>query len=311
MKQTTFDWLLERNQPSIRYYTLVDLLGRPRNDPEVKQSYSEIPKRGFAHDILKIQKKGGYWESRSNIYLPKYNATNWRMIVLADLGMDKRDRRIKSSCDVFFKEWFNPENSILDDGETCVSGNLARTLTRFGCADDHRVKKLYEWLVRNQKEDGGWHCFKSDKGTLDCWEALAAYVALPRSKWTRGIKKSAERGAEFYLERRLFKEGTRRYEPWFRLHYPIHYYYDILVGMDVVTALGYGGDKRLKDATKLLLRKRRPNGTWLMDTLHPDLGRGSLYRLKHKASPLALEQPGRPSKLITLTALRVLNRLDD
>ncbi|MDG7000803.1 MAG: hypothetical protein JRN15_17050, partial [Nitrososphaerota archaeon] len=97
------------------------------------------------------------------------------------------------------------------------------------------------------KEDGGWHCFQSEKGTLDCWEALAAFAILPRQKWNKGIKRSVERGTEFYLEHRLYREG-RRYEPWFRFHYPTHYYYDILVGLDIVTSLGRADDKRLTPA---------------------------------------------------------------
>ena len=69
------------------------------------------------------------------------------------------------------------------------------------------------------------------------------------------IKASIQRGAGFYLERKLFEEGGPKYRPWFRLHYPVHYYYDILVGLDVITALGFGGDKRLTPALEILSRK--------------------------------------------------------
>ncbi len=50
------DWLLEEDQPSVRYYTLVDVLGRKENDAEVREAYSEIPRKGWATDILKFQK---------------------------------------------------------------------------------------------------------------------------------------------------------------------------------------------------------------------------------------------------------------
>ena len=135
-------------------------------------------------------------------------------------------------------------------------------LTRFGYDDDFRVRKLFDRLVEDQKDDGGWHCFESTRGTLDCWEGLAAFAALPRSKRTRGIKNSIERGAEFYLARNLFREG--RYPPWFRLHYPNHYYYDILVGLDVITKLGYGGDRRLSVFSQDL-EGEEPVG-WKVDT---------------------------------------------
>ncbi len=307
--QEVLDWLLEPSQPVIRYYTLLDLLCRSKDDEDVRKSYSEIPRRGWAAEILEAQKPRGYWESRKDLYRPKYTSTNWRTIVLADFGLTTKNRRVRLACELFFKDWLGQKDNVVDDGEVCVVGNLARTLTRCGYGDDPRVKRMFDWLVEDQKEDGGWHCFRSNKGTLDCWEALSAFNALPRRMWTKRIKKSAEQGAEFYLERELYKEG-RRYAPWFRFHYPIHYYYDILVGLDTITALGYGNDKRLRYALNLLEEKRLPNGRWALDAVHPDLAPGAKYRLrKPPPIPFVLEEVGKPSKWITLTALRVLTRI--
>jgi hypothetical protein len=201
--------------------------------------------------------------------------------------------------------------NIFND-EVCIVGNTARMLTRFGYADDHRVRTLYDRLLEDQKEDGGWHCFESDHGTLDGWEALAAYAVLPRPKRTRRIERSISRGVEFYLKRKLFQEGRRKYQPWFRFHYPNHYYYDILVGLDLITKLGYADDKRLGPALRILKDKRRSDGTWALDSVHPDLGSGAEYDLDTtKVKPFALEKPGRPSKWITLKALQVLKRVED
>jgi hypothetical protein len=91
-------------------------------------------------------------------------------------------------------------------------------LIKCGYEEDGRVRSAIDYLVRVQKSDGGWHCFDSDRGTIDCWEALSAFSALPREKWTRSIKRAVEAGCEFYLSRELFREGRRRYEPWFRFH---------------------------------------------------------------------------------------------
>jgi hypothetical protein len=304
-------WLLEKGQPIVRYYTLIDLLGKSKKEEEVKEAYSDITKRGWAYDILKEQKPGGYWESKEDLYTPKYLATNWKSIVLSDFGLTKQDKRIEETAELFFKEWLGgkgEENNVLSDGEVCIVGNLARFLTRFGYADDPRVKKLFDWLVNDQKQDGGWHCFKSDKGTLDCWEALAAFASLPREKWTKGIKNSVERGAEFYLGRELFREG-KRYGPWFRFHYPTHYYYDLLVGLDTITALGYASDKRLKPALKIMEEKRLSDGTWALDAVHPDVGPGADYTFRRQPIPFALEEKGKSSKWITLIALRVMKRV--
>ena len=315
------DWLLEEGQPSVRYHTLVDLLGRKADDPDAREAHSKIPRSGWANDILRLQKPKGYWEAHEPrtvrewvafLRFPLYNSSIWKGIVLSDLGLTAADPRVRRLADLTFeyKLHLNSEVNLFTE-EVCIVGNVARMLTRFGYSDDRRVRKLYDWMIEDQREDGGWNCSPDTPGTLDVWEALAAFAALPRSKRSGKIEKSISRGVEFFLERRLFREG-RRYAPWFRFHYPNHYFYDVLVGLDVITTLGFAGDRRLGPALKILRDKRRPDGTWLLEAVHPDLGpsAGSTSHVK-KHSRFTLESPGKPSKWITLTALRVLKRVAD
>lgn len=209
------DWLLEDNQPVVRYFALVDLLGRERNDPDVKEARSSIAKKGWASDILGLQSPDGRWKSKppGSLYGPKYTATNWMSLILSDFGLTRENPQARKAAGLFFSEWMDPAKENIFNDEVCIAGNTARMLTRFGYADDSRVGKLFDRLVEDQKEDGGWHCFKSSTGTLDCWEGLAAYSALPEPKRTRKIRNSIERGAEFYLERKLFDDGERKYLP--------------------------------------------------------------------------------------------------
>ncbi len=312
-------WLLEPTQPSVRYVTLVGLLDRSERDPDVREARTAIPLRGWARDILESQRPEGHWESRRDLYRPKYTATIWRLIVLADLGMTAADPRVQKPCDMFLSEYarkdggFDVPGSKWARSELCLTGNLARTLERCGLGDDPRVRSAFGWLVDHQMEDGGWHCFYEKafgRGTLDAWEGLYAYAFLPVAKRTPQIRRSIERGAEFFLERRLLQQG-KKYVPWTRSHYPVHYYYDFLVGLDMLTRLGYGGDPRLRPALELLEKKRRPDGTWALDKIHPDLGLGAGYRFPRKPKRFALETEGKPSKWITLTALQVLKRVEE
>jgi hypothetical protein len=296
------------------------LLDYSKENREVRKAYANIPRFGWAHQILQAQKPGLFWESRKNLYLPKYTATIWRLIVLSDLGLTAKDERVRKPCEFFLNEYSRPDggfdspSSTWSRSELCLTGNLARVLVRCGYGEDHRVVSAFDWVVEHQMEDGGWHCFYErafGRGTLDCWEGLSAFAVLPRRRWTRRITRSVERGAEFYLERKLYKQGHTRYLPWLRFHYPVHYYYDLLVGLDVITSLGYAGDRRLKAALQILQRKRRPGGTWALDATHPDLGAGAGYRFKKQPKRFALERETRPSKWITLTALRVLKRVEE
>jgi hypothetical protein len=298
----------------------VELLDRKPSDPEVREALTNIPRRGWARDILRLQRPGGFWDSREDLYRPKYTASIWRLIVLADLGMTATDARMEQALRLFLAEYtredggFDTPGSTWQRSELCITGNLARTFNRGGLGEDPRVRAAYEWLVEHQMDDGGWHCFYEKafgRGTLDAWEGLYAFAFLPRAKQTPRIRRSIEAGAAFFLERELLHQGKRRYVPWYRTHYPVHYYYDFLVGLDMLTRLGYGDDRRLRPALELLKKKRRPDGTWFLDKVHPDLGVGAGYRFRRPPKRFALETEGRPSKWITLTALQVLKRVED
>ncbi len=315
------DWLLEKEQPAVRHQALVDLLDRREDDPEVRAARSSRARVGWAAEQLRTQGPRGSWERREPrnvseyvdfLYFPPYLSTNWRAIVLADLGLDRSHPGVRKIAELLFEyklRLSSPFNFYHE--EVCISGNAARMLTRFGYGDDPRVQRLFAWLIEDQREDGGWNCSQGTPGTLDAWEALAAFATVPKAKRPAAMDRAVERGAAFYLERRLFEEGAR-YAPWFRLHYPNHYFYDILVGLDVLTQLGFADDRRLRPALELLRGRRRPDGTWLLDKIHPDVGTGiKVYSDPRKIRPLQIEAPGRPSKWITLKALTVLKRTAD
>ncbi len=315
------DWLLEEDQPSVRYHALVDILGRRHDGPDVNAARAAIPRTGWAYDLLKTQKPQGYWEPHEPrtfrewvrfLRFPVYQSSIWKGMVLSDLGLTAANPRIRRFAELVFEYKLHLSSEVnLFTEEVCIVGNVARMLTRFGYGDDHRVRKLYDWMLEDQREDGGWNCTAGAPGTLDCWEALAAFAAVPKARRTAAMERAISRGAEFYLERKLFEEG-RRYAPWFRFHYPTHYFYDVLVGLDVLTELGYGGDRRLAPALGILREKERGDGTWLLDRVHPDVGsRRARTAANREEKPLALERAGEPSKWITLTALRVLKRVDD
>lgn len=306
-------WLLGKDaDPSVRVRVLREVFGRPADDPEVARAQKQIGRKGWAAQILDLQHPEGQWDtagtSALELYRPKYVATNWRLLVLSDLGVPETHPRIRKAVRLFLRRFGGPAGDLGGRGsEVCFTGNAVRMLVRFGHPRDPHVRRSIDWLVRHQKRDGGWHCFRSSTGTLDCWEALAGFAALPPEARTPEVRRSIERGAEFYLERRLFREGPKPYAPWFRLHYPVHYYYDILVGLDVLTSLGYGADPRIRPALDRLESKRNRDGTWSMDALHPDT-EDPAYQFRGVFHPLGLEVPGRPSRWITTTALAVLNR---
>ena len=307
------EWLLEENQPSIRYLALTELLDKPPDDSEVRSTQARITETGWAADILREQNQAGWWVAGGDLYRPKYLATNWMLLTLSDLGVTRTDSRISKACELWIQRFAKSDGGFGVQGdkksELCLVGNTARALVKFGYEDHPKVRSALRWLVREQRENGGWHCW-GKRGIIDGWEGMSAFAAYPKQKWTRSLKRAVERGAEFYLDRELYKEG-KRYEPWFRFHFPEHYYYDLLVGLGFLTALGFGSDRRLTQAVDLLKQKRRPNGEWNLDAAHPDVDASvAKWYKKRPPTPFTLERVGEPSKMITLKALKVLKRIE-
>lgn len=316
MGDAALAWLLDDDQPSIRYRTLTELLGRPPTDPEVRRARSAILQRGWAADILAERDPTGGWNDGASQYRPKYTSTHWRMLVLSDLGLTRDDPGIADACERWMRGFLARGGGLggnsVGAAHYCVGANMARALVRFGYSDDPRVRRTFEWLAGIADPKGGWSCFGSGRN-LDSWEALSAFAVYPRDRWTSAMVGCVDRGVEFFLARELHRQGAR-YAPWYRTHYPNHYYYDVLVGLDFVTALGHGADPRLAFAVDWLRGKRRRDGRWNLDALHPDVeGPMATWFAQHpkeRPTPWGLEVPGRPSRTVTLTARRVLARLE-
>lgn len=324
MEDSVIDWLLEENQPSIRYLTLTQLLHKSSTDSEVRETQRKIPEIGWAASILANRNPAGWWANEKNHYSPRFTATTWIMLILSDLGLTRENPAIRDSCELWtrMRPIMRTKNKLMHSDEPgtnvpgslepCFTGGVVRALIHFGYYDDPRVRRALEWMVTRADPRGGWSHFQPGR-SLDCWEPLSALAALPRPKRTASMQRAAERGAEFYLERELHRQGDQ-YTPWYRFHYPNHYYYDILVGLELVTSLGYADDPRLKYALSLLEEKRRPDGRWNLDAINPDveIDLEKYYRdhpKEQRSIPFALEKAGEPSKMITLRALLVLDRV--
>jgi len=308
-------WLTgPHSDPSVRLRFWTEVDGRPLTDAAVRRVLRQIGRTGWAAELLRQQWPDGHWctprTGPSDLYRPKYLATNWVSIVLSDLGMTRSDPRVRRTAELILDRWSRTGGDLTGkSGEVCVTGNAVRTLIRFGYRDHPAVRRSIAWIVRAQKSDGGWHCAPSRTGTLDGWEGLAALAEIPAEARDDSVQRCLRRGAEFYLRRHLMDEGTPRYPPWFRIHYPNHYYYDLLVGLRTLTRLGYGHDPRLGPALRWLRERRRTDGAWALDAAHPDLDpRGSDYRPSGVVYPMTLEPPGLPSRWATVEALGVLAR---
>jgi hypothetical protein len=346
LSKSPIEWLLEKEDPSIRYFTLRDLLDKAETDAEVKEAKKAISNSTLTARILQKQYSEGFWEKKESPYFPKYKSTYWQLMILGQLGADKSDLRVQRACDFVLnlqlpeggfssytekralqeyewmrtraalKEKLQPEPSawaqshVTEHQYSCLTGNVCAAMLRSGYRRDARVKKALDWLVKVQNRDGGWLCpyWKAHvKDTHGCFSGticpLEAFSEIEESERTPEMNHAIEKGAEFLLMHRLYKADHHGYKlinrQWLKFSFPWFYGYHVLRGLEVITKLGYIEDERVKDALELLLQKRRNDGTWLLEA-------APIGRMQAN-----IEAVGKPSKWITLNALRVLKRLSE
>jgi hypothetical protein len=337
-------WLLEndRNQPAIRYYTLLDILGRDENDSDVKAAKAAIMTSGPVPVILAAQHLEGYWGKPG----PRYTGTMPALVYLAQFGADGADQRIRAGCEILLSRYIASGGRPYDD-TYCTAASMVATLIDFGWLKDPHLQAAKEWLTQTLIGEEVTHVFnrgneRHDKSgdssspfacsrrnaNLPCaWGAIKAMIALskvPLAQRTLKTQEAIKRGVNFLLSHDPavadypFGRGNRPSSNWFKFYYPLGSEADVLQNLEVLIALGQTQNPRLTNALDLVIRKQNPQGRWLLERTYEELAdtqetkvfywyQNSL-RLYITGKELAdiQEKKGQPSKWVTLRALRVL-----
>jgi len=325
LKADPTQWLLEEGNPSVRYFTLTDILERSERDPEVKETRREIMKIGVVPKILSKQKNAGNWEAPENFYIrSKYKGTVWQLIILAELGADGKDQRIRKACEFILENSQDRANGGFSylRAETgggwhngvlpCLTGNMVWSLIRFGYLEDPRVQRGINWIATYQRFDDrieeaakGWP-YDKRKG---CWgkhschmgvvKALKALAEIPVNKRSEDVNDTIGKGVEYMLEHHIYKRShdlSRVSKPsWLRFGFPLMWQTDVLEISGILTKLGLK-EERMQEAVDLVVSKQDDHGRWKLE---------STFNGRFQVN---IEQKGKPSKWITLNALRVLKR---
>ena len=317
-------WLLESDpaNPSIRYFALRDLLDRPEDDAETRSARAAIMTTGPVPVILAAQNPAGFWEKSGSGYSPKYRATTWQVFFLGELGADPAEERVQSACDyvlshsIAANHAFSAYNPPVPSGAVhCLNGNLLYALQRLGFGADPRVQAALAWLARAATGEAPMTYLKSGPTgpgfacsvnmAQPCgWgatKAMRALLAIPPDLRTQAIQSALETGAAFLLSHDPavadYPYTERVSSTWFKFGFPLSYWSDVLETVDVLADMGHGRDPRLDSALGLILSKQDAQGRWKID----NSVNGKMW--------VDIEVKGKPSKWITLRALRVLKRV--
>lgn len=313
------DWLLEKNNSSVRYFTLKMLLDKADHDLEVQQAQADIMQSIPITEILKAQKEGGYWNHPKK-YMSRYNGTYWNFMILLELGVDPNHPSIQKSAKYLLETAFNKEkkgfvNEIGTNLPPCYNGYLLWAMLLCKFYNTPEVRDCIDGIIGTMGfNDGNTMVDDPDDGCIGrhtCIRGvvpiLLAFRELSKRENTAAVQKIMDQGKEFLLKHHLYKRShdlKKIINPRLtKLTFPNFYYPDFLQMLDLLTDLGCR-DERMTDAYHALLKKRREDGKWELERLYNERGKNDLFPVS-----TALEERNTPSKWVTLKALKVMKNL--
>jgi hypothetical protein len=281
MNTDIIDWLLEEDEPSVRYRTLTELLDRAADDADVISARNAIAESADAQRIFKKMHPDGYWLQKKSstkewvgdgVEYGSFATTHFALSYLSELGLTVEDARVAKAADRYL-------NLQQADGDfwlhiSCLYSYNIRTFIRLGLRNDARVQRTIDLMLDTERDDGGYLCDMHEgkyktRSVKSCVrgsaKALMAFAEL--SEYWHHPRCLAL--ADYFLERGgVFKRGKPD-EPVsddaVRTSYPIIWRTNIAEILYGLAKMGHGKDARLARAWDVLERKRDAQGRYRMD----------------------------------------------
>ena len=318
-------WLLD-GDAAIQLATRTRLFGEDPDSLICNKLRTQVMKEGIVPAILATQGPDGHWVSRDRFYTAKYNGTVWNLIILAELGAEGTDERLRRAAEAVLTDAQHPASGGFSEQRSktaggglpsgvipCLTGNLVFALVKLGMLDAPRVQAAIDWITTYQRFDDGATVIRpvgpmtatrcAGDATPARWAWSRPSRALPQSRPHTAVllsKPPSPGAAEFMLVHHVHKRShdlAKVSKPgWKRFGFPRMYQTDVLEILWLLTQLGYR-DPRMDEALDLVCAKRNKDGRWNLDDTFND------------RYSVPIETQGQPSRWVTLHALEVLTRL--
>jgi len=317
-------WILEGGAAE-RAAALTVLLGAAPDAPEVQEARRLVMTEGPVPAILAAQLPDGHWVERDSFYTAKYSGTVWSLIILAELGADGADARVRAACEAILRDAQDPDSGGFSSQRSkraggglhsmvapCLTGNMVFALVRLGMLDDPRVRRGLDWITTYQRFDDGdgdaptdwpYHiemCWGRHTCHMGAVKALKALAEVPPERRTPAMQATVAAGAEYLLRHHVFKRShdvAKVSKPgWKRFGFPLMYQTDALEILWILSRLdqAYLRDERAREARDLVAAKADARGRWKLEQTFND------------KFLIPIETKGAPSRWVTLRGLAVL-----
>ncbi len=271
------DWLLEKENPSIRFRFLTEYLEENESNRIVNETYKEILDSKPVIRIFKKMHPDGYWLHRgkgAGIEYACSASTHYVLSYLAELGMRRDDKRIKNAVERYLSlkspdksdpaPWQIPPD--YRNHQSCLYAMNLRTFQMLGYENDRRIKTRKKILLEDRRFDGGYLCDRSSfkNTTKSCIrgsiKALMAYSHYP-DLWNHERCKEL---INYFLKRRVAYKMAKPNElvrgELFSLMFPFIHNGNLIEPLYALSKMGFGRRPELKECWEQLERKMLDDG---------------------------------------------------
>jgi len=274
------EWLLEEENPSIRYRTMRELQELPESDPNLQLAKEQISSYQPVKKMFDAMHPEGYWEVFSPSTKKSYgkgvdyrqDSTHYILGYLAELGMTRDDPQIEKAANRYLSLQ-QPDGDFINHS-SCLIGMNIRTFTLFGFKDDPRLKKTINLMEESVRHDDGYLCDRYEgkrktKPVKSCVrgsvKVLFALGELPEL-WDETFSK---RIAEYFLNRNVLYKTT---DPKTYVNkeagatiFPFNWRFGLIDVLLPLAKMGYGMDERVESAWNVLARHKTEEGKYMCD----------------------------------------------
>lgn len=283
LKGDPMGWLLDYDQPAVRYQALTDILERQPDVPAVREARAGLASDAVITGLLARQLPDQGWGSPADPATAALAATGDHLVLLAELGAPGRDERIATAADWALDQARTP------NGDTVLPGALLWALLKFGYVEDARVRRAVHLAAKSLVARGAPDA-PVRRTAWDGLLALWALLQLPASERNRGIEAAIQTALADWDH----LDWTTLEPARLQFSFPYLGAPDLLFALRVLAEAGRLTDARYQPALDALVAQQNEAGRWPLTHNHSD-------RLL-----VVAESVGAESKWSTLNALRVL-----
>jgi len=280
--ENVLNWLLERENPSIRYRVMKEIQKKLSNDEKMIETQQSIVKSSYIQKIKNSMHPEGYWTVKKHdgriigagVEYATFNTTHYVLGYIAELGLTRKESWVELAADRYLSLQTSDEDFY--NYLSCLMGLNLRTFAKLGFGEDPRVLKRLSLLESYIRYDEGYLCDlhegKTKRGRLvkSCYrgsvKALFGLSEFPQV-WHKPFVKNL---INYFLNREILFKTTNLKKLVRKdaglTYFPFTYYAGLIDVLYPLCKMGYGSDKKVKRAWEILENHKTEEGKYILDS---------------------------------------------